>query len=149
MIFGQVPQLLIDRSRSTQRTPLGLWLRTKQGQDASAALLLASTTIDNTPRYLYYLYVSALQLLADMSSAELDVFTLPTALDLDLPDKGTYGFQLDFSDPFIGLEMVFENNPLEFLAAMDFKTVLATAMGAAVAVPAILKERGANASPPR
>lgn len=140
LIFGQVPQLLVDRSRSLQRTPLGPWLLRQQGQDASAALLLVSTTIDNTPRYLYYFYLSALQLLADMASAQLDLFALPSALELNLPAQGTYGLQLDFSDPLIGLELVFENNPLEFLVTMDFKTILATAMGAAMSVPAFLKE---------
>ncbi len=137
LVFGQVPQALIDRGRHWLRTPLDRWLAVNQGQDVSASLLFASTRIDDTPRHLYYAYLGMLRLAADLAGDRLDLFGLPTALDLGLPERGTYGMQLDLSETSLSLELVFESNPLEFLLAMDLRTVMAVGVGAAIAVPSM------------
>ncbi|MDM8559987.1 pilin [Candidatus Parabeggiatoa sp. HSG14] len=136
LIFAQVPQPLFDRERYQEHTPIQQWLTEKQRQDIQSSLLLVSTSISDTPRYLYYGYLQMLDLLADLAEAKIDIFNLPSAMELNLPKDGTYGMQLDMSDSLISLELTFENNPLEFILNPDLSTVAVVGILAAVAIPA-------------
>ncbi|MEN8216017.1 MAG: hypothetical protein ABFS56_06510 [Pseudomonadota bacterium] len=40
----------------------------------------------------------------------MDLFTLPSALEVNLPKTGTYGMQLDMSESLLSLEFTFENH---------------------------------------
>jgi len=135
LIFATLPQFLLDRQQSA-RVPLQTWLKQKQSQDNQSSLFLLSTTFSETPRKLYYAYLYGLGLLADVFETEIDLFTLPTARELNLPMQGTYGIQLDLSDSQLSLELVFENNPLEFIIEGGMSTVAIAGILAAVAIPA-------------
>jgi len=135
LIFATLPQFLLDRQQSA-RVPLQTWLKQKQGQDNQSSLFLFSTTFSETPRKLYHAYLYSLVLLGDVFETEIDLFTLPTARELNLPMTGTYGIQFDLSDSQLSLELVFENNPLEFIFEGGMSTVAIIGIMAAVAIPA-------------
>ncbi|OAD22248.1 PilA-related fimbrial protein [Candidatus Thiomargarita nelsonii] len=100
-------------------------------------MLLVSTTISDTPRYLYYAYLGTLRMLADLAGTSVDLFALPTVMELNLPKNGTYGMQLDISESLLSLEFTFENNPLDFmLGSNGLVGAAVTGILAAVSIPA-------------
>jgi Tfp pilus assembly major pilin PilA len=84
----------------------------------------------------YYGYLEVLNMLADLVGIDIDISKLPSAQDLQLPPSGSYGIQWFASPERVGLEIVFENNPLEFLAAQDMSSVMVIGILAAIAIPA-------------
>jgi len=139
-IFATVPQPLFDRQLDTQRVPIQQWLKQEQGQNSQRSLFLISTTLANTPRYFYYVYLYSLEMLSDLADAKIDLFRLPSAKALKLPNNGTYGLQADVSESLLSLELTFENNPLEFLVQPDIGMNIAIfSIIAAVAIPAYTK----------
>lgn len=138
LIFAKLPQQLFDRQQHQARTSIQQWLKNEQRQDNQNSLFLASTSISNTPRYLYYAYLQTLNALADLAETEIDLFKLPTAMELNLPKSGTYGLQLDISETHIGLEFTFENNPLEFLFNTDLSSMAIIGLLSAIAIPAYI-----------
>jgi Tfp pilus assembly major pilin PilA len=137
LIFAQLPQPLFDRYRQDDRVVVGRWLKEKQRQRTDNALVLISAQLDDIPRTLYYLYLSGYQGLADMLELPFDPFAFPGAQELSLPQQGSYGLQLDLADPYLTLELSFEENPLEVLGGGTPMATLAVAgIAAAVAIPA-------------
>ncbi|BAO45750.1 pilin [Thiolapillus brandeum] len=137
LIFARLPQPLFDRYRLEDKTALGDWLKTHQRQRTENALLLISARIDDVPRMLYYGYLTVYQSLADLLDMPFDPFAFPGAMDLELPDQGSYGVQLDLSDPYLTLEFSFEDNPLEILSGGNTATNVAMlGIVASVAIPA-------------
>ena len=137
LVLGQLPQSLRDRLDAEARLELGPWLRDTQGQNPDNALLLISTRLERIPRRTYYAYLQILQMLADLSGAELDLLAFPSARQLDLPETGAYGLQLDLGQR-LGLSFTFQNNPLEFLMQPGLGSVAAVGVVAAVAIPAYM-----------
>jgi hypothetical protein len=136
LILAHVPQLLFDRHQHLERISIQAWLKQQQRQDVQASMFVASTTLTETPRHLYYGYLQALTLLAEIAKTEIDLFALPSATELKLPHQGTYGMQIDRSDSLLALEFTFENNPLEFL--LDIKMGMMAGILGALTIPAIL-----------
>ena len=137
LIFSGVPQALFDRNQYSQRVLVKQWLDEDQKQNGQSSWLLISMNVANVPRYFYYGYLQLLSFLGDISSSPVDLFQLPGALALDLPQSGGYGVQLDLSDQYVTLEFIFENNPLEIVVAGQGVTSLAViGVLAAVASPA-------------
>ncbi|MDX1518235.1 MAG: pilin, partial [Woeseiaceae bacterium] len=129
-----IPQPLIDRVEMRARTDIGEWLRSKQRIDASEAVISLSGTTRKLPRRLYSAYIEILQLLADLSLVEIDVWSMPTPAQLGMPEIGTLAFNLNFGDPTLSAELVFENNPGEFLGGLG--GVATAGILAAIAIPA-------------
>ena len=136
LVLAEVPQVLVDRQRHKQRVNLQQWLKQEQGQDIQSSLLVISSRIPNIPRRLYYAYLQMLGVLADFSGEKVDLFALPTATELNLPKSGTYALQMDLSDSLFAVDLVFENNPIEFLFEYRLMGVAAVGILAAVAIPA-------------
>jgi len=137
LILGQLPQPLRDRLNTDTRLALGDWLRDTQGQTPDEAMLLVSTRLERIPRRAYYGYLQLLQMLADLSGAELDLLAFPSASELNLPEAGSYGLQMDFGQR-LGLTFTFQNNPLEILMQPGIGGVMAAGVMAAVAIPAYM-----------
>ncbi len=129
-----IPQPLIDRAAMRERTDIGDWLSRKQRIDASEAVLSISGTTRKLPRRLYGAYIEILQLLADLSLVEIDIWSMPTPAQLELPEIGTLGFTVNFGSPTVSAEFVFENNPGEFLGGLG--GVATAGILAAIAIPA-------------
>lgn len=137
LVFGQLPQALFDRHLSRDQVVLKDWLQQTQKQASEHALLLLSAQLDDVPRSLYYAYLQTLEALGDIAGTPIDLFASPGAVALQVPKSGTYGLQLDLGDPFIGLELTFEANPIEFVFGANGMTSIAVVgILAAVAIPA-------------
>ena len=139
MIFAGIPQALFDRCKHEKRVSIYKWLMKNHKQDLRNAVCSYSTTIPDRPRQIYYLYLQLLSMLSDMTGVELNLFEMPSAHEIDLPHRGTYGIKLDVSEERVELAFVFENNPLEFLLSGNVLPVVGVA--AAIAVPNFLAYR--------
>ncbi len=136
LIFASVPQLLLDRYRHQEKIDVATWLRQSQKQQVKSAIMLASTRIQGSPEKLYYAYLQALLFLSDISAANIDITKLPSAVDVKLPKNGSYGFQLSISDRQVFTELVYEQNPVEFVFGQSLGNVAVVGILAAIAIPA-------------
>jgi type II secretory pathway pseudopilin PulG len=140
LLFSEVPQTLMDYLYIQPKVALGPWLRQSQGVDASGALLLASTRTDGVPRLMYELNLWVLSYLGDLTGQPIDLFSLPSPYELHLPDAGAYSFQIDSSPSELGVELVYESNPVELLMAIGgMKTAVISGILAAVAIPSLTR----------
>jgi len=133
---ASVPQPLIERAAKRARTDVGKWLQTDQRVDATNALLSITGTNKKLPKRLYALYIEAMQFLADIAETEIDVWSMPTAAQLDLPDEGVVAFTLNLGNPNISAELVFENNPFEVLLSGGGSYMVVAGIVTAIAIPA-------------
>jgi hypothetical protein len=136
LYIASVPQPLIDRVDAGADHDISKWLEKQQNMDMSSSILAATGTSNKLPRRLYHIYIEMLQAIADISEAEFDVWSMPTAKQVSLPDKGALGFSINLGDPYLSMEFMFENNPLESIFSGDMTSVAAIGVIAAIAIPA-------------
>jgi hypothetical protein len=142
LIFAQIPQVLIDRDRIAAKTPIKSWLQDIQKLPGDDALFIASAQVEGVPRLIYAAYLQVLQSLSDLAGQPLDLFTLPSAMEVKLPQRGSYGVKFTSSANRLALEVTYESNPLEvFLVGGGVRTVAMVGMLAAVTVPSLLEYR--------
>jgi len=142
LIFAQIPQVLIDRDRIAVKTPIKSWLKDIQKLPGDDALFLASAQVDGVPKLIYTAYLQVLQSLGDLAGQPLDLFTLPSAMEVKLPQRGSYGVKFTSSANRLALEATYESNPLEvFFVGGSVLTVAMVGMLAAIAVPHLLAYR--------
>lgn len=134
LYMASVPQVLFDRAALGADTDVGEWLRDKQRVDAEHAVFSISGTSRKIPSRLYAFYIELLQLLADTGQAEIDVWSMPTAAQLKLPELGTMSFTVSLGNPTLAAEFTFENNPGELFGGVG--TIAAVGIVAAIAIPA-------------
>jgi hypothetical protein len=134
LYFASVPQILMDRHELGADTEIATWLQERQRIDTSTAFLSVSGTSSKLPERVYAVYLELLQLLADVAQTEVDIWSMPTARQLDLPRAGTLGFTLSLGDPMLAAEFTFENNPAEFLGGAG--GIFMAGVVAAIAIPA-------------
>jgi Tfp pilus assembly major pilin PilA len=131
------PQPLIDRMNAGAKTKVSEWLEKTQRVDTSTSLFAATGSLPKMPRRTYEMYVGTLQFLADLADAKFDVWSMPTADQLALPDKGALGFSVNLGEPWLSLELTYENNPGEMLFGGGGVGAVAVAgVLAAIAIPA-------------
>jgi len=131
-----IPQPLMDRVRMGADTDVADWLAESQRVDMSSSVFGVSGSVGKVPRRLYHLYVEMMQYLADFGGADYDAWSMPTAGQLGLPDKGALGFTMNLGDPYISFELTFESSPGEFLVGGGFASVAMVGIVAAIAIPA-------------
>ncbi len=137
ILLANVPQALFERASRQDRVLLQSWLDSSQQQKMASALLGFSFTSDKLSRSSYHFYIQLVSLVADISGAEFDVFSLPVAADLGFSDKGTLGFSLNISQPYISLEFVFEQSVFDIIhGGGGYQTAAVIGILAAVAIPA-------------
>jgi hypothetical protein len=121
LIISQLPQKLKDRQYLLLNNYIFLkqWLLENQKQNFSSSGLALSGVIEQAPQRLYYGYLTLMQALADVTDAKINISSMPSATELGLPEKGTYGFQLDSDEQKIGFEIVFESTPLDALLTVN------------------------------
>jgi hypothetical protein len=140
LVFAEVPQVLMDYLYITPKVAITPWLHQEQGVDPAGALLLASTRTNGVPHLIYEINLWLLTYLGDLTGRPVDLFTLPSAYELGLPDAGAYSFQLTSSPDQLGLELVYESNPIEaFMAIGGIQTVITAGMLAAIAIPSYIE----------
>ena len=134
---SSIPQPLMDRVSAGAHSRVADWLATKQRVDTSTSLFAATGRIPKMPRRTYEMYVGILQSLADLTDAKFDVWAMPTADQLALPDSGAIGFSMNLGEPYVSLELTYENHPGElFFGSGGIGTVAAAGIPAAIAIPA-------------
>lgn len=136
LYVANVPQPLIDRVDAGAGTSVADWLSERQNIDLSSSLFAATGTSRKLPRRIYHLYLEMLQAVADISEANFDIWSMPTASQVSIPDKGALGFSVNLGDPYLSMEFMFENNPLESVFSGDMTSVAALGVIAAIAIPA-------------
>ena len=142
LIFAQIPQVLIDRDRIAAKTPMKSWLKDVQKLPGDDALFLASAQIEGVPKLIYTVYLQILQSLGDLAGQPLDLFALPSAMEVKLPQRGSYGVKFTSSVHRLALEATYESNPLEvFFVGGGVQTVAMAGILAAIAVPHLLEYR--------
>jgi type IV pilus assembly protein PilA len=108
----------------------------QQRIDSTTSFFALAGTSRKLPMRLYHISIEMLQLLADFSDADIDVWNMPTARQLSLASEGVVGFTMNFGDPYISVGMTFESNPAEVLFGSGAGTIAAVGILAAVAIPA-------------
>ncbi|MDH3428963.1 MAG: pilin [Gammaproteobacteria bacterium] len=131
---ASVPQILFDRVAMQPETNIGQWLSQRQRIDAEHAALSISGSSRKLPGRLYAIYIELLQILADIGQTDIDVWSMPSAAQLDLPELGTVGFTVSLGNPTLAAEFTFENNPAELFGSLG--AVAAVGVIAAIAIPA-------------
>lgn len=132
-----VPQLLMDRFRQGADTRLANWLAETQHVDLSASLLGGTASIAHLPRRIYASYLTMMQAVADILDVDYDPWSMPTAGQLDLPDRGVLGFSLNLGQPYVSFELSYESHPAEWLFGGGGTAAVAMAgVAAAIAIPA-------------
>jgi len=137
LYLASTPQLLIDRVSIGADTSIVEWLDGTQRVDMSSSLVAATGTAEKIPRMLYNGYVGLMQTLADMVGVEYDIWAMPTANQLGLPERGALGFSVNLGEPYVSLELSYESHPAEILfGGGGMAAVAAAGIAAAVAIPA-------------
>ncbi|WP_163836287.1 pilin [Spartinivicinus ruber] len=136
MIISAVPQPLVERISRKDITSIGEWLTKSQKHDLSSAFLGYSTSKLKLSRTSYHVYLQLINMLADISDAQVDIFSLPHAGQLSFADKGSLGVNLDFNENYLALEFLFEQSMLDLLYVSDYNSVAMIGILAAVAIPA-------------
>jgi Tfp pilus assembly major pilin PilA len=134
---SSIPQPLMDRVRAGAHSRVADWLATKQRVDTSTSLFAATGRVAKMPRRSYEMYLGILQSLADLTNARFDVWAMPTADQLALPDSGAIGFSMNLGEPYVSLELTYENHPGElFFGSGGVGAVAVVGILAAIAIPA-------------
>jgi type IV pilus assembly protein PilA len=123
--------------RAGADSSVSTWLAEKQRIDISGSLLAATGQAAKMPQRSYEAYLGIMQTLADVSAAEFDIWSMPTVDQLELPAKGAISLTVNVGEPYLSLELAYENHPGEFLfGAGGMGTVAAIGILAAIAIPA-------------
>lgn len=137
LYMAPTPQPLIDRVRVGAKARVADWLATKQRVDMSTSLFAATGSVPKMPRRTYEAYLGILQNLADITNAKFDMWSMPTANQLALPEKGAIGFSVNLGEPYLSFELTYENHPGELLLGGGGIGAVATVgILAAIAIPA-------------
>ncbi|HSD68484.1 MAG TPA: pilin, partial [Woeseiaceae bacterium] len=135
LYVASVPQPLFDRVRKGANTRVDRWLEERQHIDTRTSFLLLTGTSRKLPMRLYHIYIELLQLLADLSETDIDVWNMPTADQLSLATQGVVGFTFNLGDPYVSASFTFESNPAEVLLGGG-GAIAALGIVAAIAIPA-------------
>jgi hypothetical protein len=137
LYVAALPQPLMDRQRLGANTSVATWLDATQRIDLSAALIGGTGSIANLPRKMYQFYIGTMQTIADVVDVDYDVWSMPTAAQLGLPERGALSFSLNLGEPLVSLELSYESSPADLLVGTGGMAVVAAAgVAAAVALPA-------------
>ncbi len=137
LYVSTLPQPLIERLDRGAETDVGEWLARTQGNDRAQALLSASSQLRHVSRNVYAVNLEVLQSFSDLTGGSIDLFKLPTAQQLALPEHSPIGVELVLDSNQLALQLNYGHTPLEGLgAAGGMAAIAAAGVLAAIAVPA-------------
>jgi len=138
IVFAALPQILRDRAAYPTHMPVAGWLRNVQHQDPSTGVVTLSASLRDSPRQLYYAYLNLMEMAGDIAGVPVDIGRLPSAAQLQLPERGGVGLQAQVENDDVALELSFDSNPAEVLAGGGnaMTTVAVVGIMAAIAIPA-------------
>jgi hypothetical protein len=136
LYVSSVPQPLLDRMAKGADTRIDKWLSDQQRIDTTTSFIALAGNTRKLPMRLYHIYIELLQLLADISGTEINVWNMPTANQLALATEGGLSFTINLGDPYVSLGLTFESSPAEVLFGGGAGTIAAAGIVAAIAIPA-------------
>lgn len=136
--FAAVPQILAEKFNSKQTQPLSNWLDHNQQVNWDSAILAYGKEIDHLPKDIYHIYLSVIQMLGDVAGTHVDLFQLPTASELNLPNAGRMNMALSSNSEKVSLTLAYEYSVLEGFLNSDsnMMSMYTIAILMAYAVPA-------------
>ena len=114
------------------------WLDNNQGGHWDSAVLAYGKDVTNMPQSLYHFYLLMLQGLGDMAQVKVDLFALPTAKELNLPDRGRINVVLSSDAEKVSFKVGYEYSLLESVLSAEggMATIAIVGILAAYAIPA-------------
>ncbi len=136
--MSRLPQVLAMKKQHPNQLSMAAWLKQNQGGDWASAVLAYGKDIKHMPQDLYHYYLMLLQGLGDLAQTEVDLFALPTATQLNLPDAGRINLLLSSDAEKVSFKFGYEYSVLEpFLTSEGgFTTLAVVGILAAYAIPA-------------
>ncbi len=136
--MSQVPQVLAMKKQHPNQLSLESWLKRNQGGDWNSAVLAYGKDVKHMPQDLYHYYLLLLQGLGDLAQVEVDLFALPTAEQLNLPEAGRINLVLSSDAEKVSLRFGYEYSMLEPILSGEggLATIAVVGILAATAIPA-------------
>ncbi|TDR22589.1 pilin [Marinicella litoralis] len=136
--MSTVPQILADKRNTDNPLKLSDWLDNNQGGHWDSAVLAYGKDVTNMPQSLYHFYLLMLQGLGDMAQVKVDLFALPTAKELNLPDRGRINVVLSSDAEKVSFKVGYEYSLLESVLSAEggMATIAIVGILAAYAIPA-------------
>ncbi len=136
--MSKVPQVLSVKKRHANTMQLSAWLDKNQGGDWGSAIFAYGKDVKNLPQELYHYYLLLLQGLGDLAQTEIDLFALPTANALNLPESGRINLVLSSDAEKVSFKFGYEYSMLEPIMTAEggFAALAVAGILAAYAVPA-------------
>lgn len=136
-IQALTPQVLADRANSTNKLSFSNWLDKQQGQNWNTSIFAYSKQVQDAPRDIYYFYLKMLEIMGNITHTEVDLFSLPTAQQLNLPKQGQFSFALDSSEDGFAFKLSYEYSIFENMSYVDSYLAIAyIGVVSAYAIPA-------------
>ena len=136
LIQAFTPQVLADRGISDNKNNLKNWLNTQQ-VNWDKSIFAHNVEVRDLSRDIYHTYLSALVFFANFANVDVDLFAFPTAQQLNLPEKGRFGFAIDSSTNALTLRLTYEYSLFESMSVTSsYLTVAVVGILAAYAIPA-------------
>ena len=137
LIMASLPQTLMDRHYTSQQITATEWFEKEQRTNPKGALLMTTMRNKGIPASMYHAKLAILAYLGDVVGQPIDMFTLPTAHEANLPKEGAFSAKLTSTENQLALELSFESNPAEVLFAGNaYAGVAVAGILASIAVPA-------------
>jgi len=136
--MSTVPQVLAEKRNHKDPIKLSDWLAHNQGSDWESAILAFGKDVKHMPQDMYHFYLLMLQTLADLAQTNIDLFALPTASELNLPDSGRINLTLSSDAEKVSLKLGYEYSFIEGILNGEggMTTVAVVAILASYAIPA-------------
>ena len=136
-VWASVPQILADRANSTNKNSLKAFLQKELQLNWNQALFAWATESEYVSRNAYHTYLEVMSFMGNIAKSEVDLFSFPTAQELNLPKKGRFGISLNSSPDFLSLRVSYENSVIESMSASGgMFGVAVVGILAAYAIPA-------------
>ncbi|MEZ5473335.1 MAG: hypothetical protein R3E90_16320 [Marinicella sp.] len=136
--MSSVPQVLAEKQAAKKPLNLSEWLAHNQNSDWSSAIFAYGKDIKHMPQDLYHFYLLILQGLGDLAHVEVDLFSLPTASELNLPETGRFNLMLTSDVEKVSLKFGYEYSLAEGLLSSEsnMASMYVVAILMAYAIPA-------------
>ncbi len=136
--MSTVPQVLAAKQANKNTIKLSDWLEKNQGTDWQSAIFAFGKDIKHMPQDLYHFYLLMLQGLGDLAQVEVDLFSLPTANELNLPETGRVNLMVSSDAEKVSFRFGYEYSVVDGLLASEggMTTLAVVGILAAYAIPA-------------
>ena len=137
LIMASLPQTLMDRHYASQQMTATEWFEKEQRTNPKGALFMASMRNKGIPASMYRARLEILAFLGELVDRPVDMFTLPSAHEANLPKEGAMGLKYTSTDSQVSLDLSFESNPAEILFAGNaYAGFIIVGILASIAIPA-------------